>query len=60
MGEIIRPLKHLDEGEPYTPKADEHVITEDHSISDVLRFVVEQLQGDTSEAIYLINTMDIP
>lgn len=58
MAEIIRRLAALEEGEQYTPKADEHVITEDHSISDVLRFLIEDCKMDKEELIYLIKTMD--
>jgi hypothetical protein len=59
MAEIIRKLKSLPESEPYIPAADEYVITEDHSISDVLRFCVEQLQGEKSEVAYLLETMEL-
>ena len=38
MGEIKREVRQLKEGVPYTPGPDEYVITDEHSISDIVRF----------------------
>lgn len=63
MSEIINKLIRLDDGECHKSNGEEYVITEDHSLNDVLRFVVEQLGVETEECrqevIYLINNMDL-
>lgn len=58
MAEIMRKLIPLNEGESHTSSGEEYVITEDHSISDVLRFALTQAGNDKSEIEYLLNTMD--
>lgn len=54
MAEIKRPLKKLAEGVPYTPGPEEYVITEDNSLADVLRLLVELAKG-SEDLIYLLN-----
>ncbi len=43
-----KPLS-LEEGVPYIPYADEVVFTENHTISDILRYAAEQNGGDLDE-----------
>ncbi len=42
----VRPLVHLAEGVPYTPGPDEYVITEQHSLEDVLRHLATEAGPD--------------
>jgi len=58
MSELKKDLIKLVYGTARIAKGEEHVITEDHSINDVLRWVVEQLQGDKSEVEFLLKNMD--
>lgn len=54
--EIKKELIKLEEGDPYVAGPDEYVITEDHTISDILRFCISQT--DKEEVTYLLETMD--
>lgn len=58
MSELKRDLTKLEEGKTHTAGADQYLITEDNSISDVLRFCVEQSGNDKSEVQYLLDTME--
>lgn len=50
MAEIKLPIKKLVEGKSYTAGIEDYLITEEHTISDILRFVVDDCcGGDTSE-----------
>jgi hypothetical protein len=56
-GEIIKPLIRLAAGESYTAKEDgAHVITAEHTHSDILRFVIADLGA--SEARFLIDGIE--
>lgn len=44
-GGIKTPVRRLVEGEAYTPGPDEWVITEDHTLSDVIDWLVGQAGG---------------
>lgn len=58
MSEIKYDLIKLESGNKHVSEGEEYVITENHSINDVLRFCVEQLQGDKDEILYLLKNMD--
>ena len=53
MSEIIKPVVKLPEGVPYTPGADEFVITERHTWADVARWIIAQ---DAKEEIIFLLT----
>ena len=56
MSEIINPLIKLTEGIPYNPSSsEEYVITLNHSLSDILRFAIDQ--SDIEEIETLINVI---
>ena len=56
MSEIIKPLIKLTEGIPYNPSSsEEYVITLDNSLSDILRFAIDQ--SDIEEIETLINVI---
>ena len=57
MSEIKTNLKELVEGELYMPGADEVVITEHHTISDILRHCVKCSGDEIDEIKYLIDEM---
>jgi hypothetical protein len=46
VAEVMTPLIPLTEGLPYTPGADEYVITERHTLNDILRHVVSESDLD--------------
>ena len=52
MSEIIRPIVKLPEGVPYTPGAEEFVITERHTWADIARWIIA-LDGK-EEIIFLL------
>jgi len=56
--EIKNELKKLNEGESHTSKGEEYVITENHSLNDVLRWLVDQSQGDKYEVTTLLARLD--
>jgi hypothetical protein len=58
MSEIKKELIFLDEGDSHISKGEEYVITEDHSINDVVRFAINQLGGDKSDIQYLIDNFE--
>jgi len=58
MAEIKKDLLRLNEHHTYTPSGEVYVITEDHSINDVVRWVLRQLQDDKSELEYLLKTIN--
>ncbi|MEE9459642.1 MAG: hypothetical protein V3V84_07765 [Candidatus Bathyarchaeia archaeon] len=55
MSEIKRKLLKLDEGKSHTSQVEEYVITEDHSLCDVLRFVIDEIGVEESK--YLLTTI---
>lgn len=55
--EIKKELIKLEEGESYIPGPDSYVITEDHTLADILRFCVEQV--DKEDCLYILNNMDL-
>jgi len=56
VGEIKKDLIKLDEGKPYIAGADEYVITEAHTLSDILRFLIGCTGEDGHDDIqYLLN-----
>ena len=50
MAEIVTPIVALPEGVPYTPGPDEYLITPNHSISDIVRWIQEQ--GGEDDVVY--------
>lgn len=56
MTEIKKELLLLIEGEKYTSTGEDYVITENHSIADVLRFLITQC--DKSEILFILDNMD--
>ena len=50
-GEVICEVKMLDEGCGYCPGPEEYVITEEHTISDIIRFAIKM--GDKEDVLYL-------
>ncbi len=60
MSEVITPLIKLEEGQEYTAGPDNFVITEEHTISDILRFVVTGCCGhDKSEAETILRLLEV-
>lgn len=57
MSEIKTKLTELKEADFYTAKGDEYVITEDHSIADVLRHLISEAGGDADDIKYILNTI---
>lgn len=57
MNEIIKPIVKLPEGVPYTPGADEFVITESHTWADIARWIVAQ--GGVADILYLLNEIGV-
>ena len=57
MAEICTELIMLQEGVTYTPETVEYVITENHTLSDILRFVMKQGSMDKQELKHLIDTL---
>ena len=56
MAEIKKNLIKLEEGKTYTAGPDQYLITEEHTLSDVLRYLVGQAGPDGWEDIqYLLN-----
>ena len=55
MPEVKRDLIELKEGVPYDPGPCDWVITEHHSIADILRYVVDVSDIDT--VLYIVNQM---
>ena len=58
MDEIIRKLIKLNELDEHISNGEEYVITEVNSISDVLRFLVDLLDGDKDELHFLLDDME--
>ena len=55
MAEIKKDLIPLVEGEAYTPGAGEFVVTDDHSIADVVRFAVSC--SDKEDVEFILDNM---
>jgi pyoverdine/dityrosine biosynthesis protein Dit1 len=60
MSEIKKPLIKLVEGSVYTAGAEDYVITDDHTISDIIRFIYAECGNDISELKYLVDNFDQP
>lgn len=56
MTEIKTDLIKLEEGKPYTPGPDEYVITETHSIADIVRYAVSC--ADADEVRYFLDEQE--
>lgn len=56
MPEIKKKLIKLPEGSTYTSTGDDYVITEDHTISDVLRFILDQ--SSISEVKFIMSGIE--
>lgn len=52
MSEIKTPLIELEEGQIYKAKKNDFVITDDHTFSDIIRFLISQ-GCDKEEAMML-------
>jgi len=57
MAEICTELVILQEGVAYTPATVEYVITENHTLSDILRFVMKHGSMDKQELKHLIDVL---
>ena len=55
MSEIKKPLIKLLDGSTYIAMDGDYVITEDHSVNDIIRFIYEQMGTDISELKYLVD-----
>lgn len=55
MPEIKRDLIKLVEGEPYSPGVNECVITESHSIADIIRYAISC--SDHADIKYIVDGM---
>ena len=56
MGEIKTEIKELPEGSTHTAAAGDYLITGNHTIADIIRWVVDDIcNGDKSDVEYLIN-----
>jgi len=58
MPEIKTKLIELSENEIYTSKGEEYVITEKHSLADILRFLIDQADNDKGEIKYLLENIE--
>lgn len=56
-GAMTRPLVRLREGIVYWPGPGEFVITEQHSIDDVLRHLIGECGGDREELLAILATV---
>jgi hypothetical protein len=56
-GALIRPLLRLKEGQAYVAGPDELVITERHSIEDVLVHLVAELRGDRQHLLEVLKQL---
>ena len=54
MGEIIKEVNKLEEGSTHIAGCEDFLITEDHTINDVLRFLIKQA-GGKEDLIYLLD-----
>lgn len=54
MAEIKTPVVKATEGERHTFGPDEYLITENHTLSDILRFLLEQCGDDPSEILHML------
>jgi len=56
MGEIKTEIKELPEGSTRIAVAGDYLITGNHTIADIIRWVVDDIcNGDKSDVEYLIN-----
>ena len=55
MAEIKQDLIHLKEGESYTAKENDYVITDKHTLNDILRFAISC--SNKEEIRYLANEL---
>ena len=51
MSEIKTDLIKLEEGQAYVAKVDDYVITDEHTLADIIRFMIAQ--ADIDEVITL-------
>ena len=59
MGEIKTEIKELPEGSTRIAVAGDYLITGNHTIADIIRWVVDDIcNGDKSDVEYLINEID--
>ena len=54
MSEIKKPVTKLMEGKIYMAAADDYLITEQHTIADIVRYLVD-ICGGTEEIEYLLD-----
>jgi hypothetical protein len=55
MGEVKTDIIKLTEGEPHVASADDYLITENHTISDILRWLVNDVcGGDKSDIEFML------
>jgi hypothetical protein len=55
MAEIKTELFEVEEGKPYIPGPDEVVITEKHTIADIVRYALKCACYDKSEIQYILD-----
>lgn len=56
MAEIKTKVEKLEEEKPYTPGQDEYLITENHTISDIIRWLVTDVcNGDKGDIEFLLS-----
>lgn len=56
MSEVKTEVNQLQEGIVYTPGPDEYLVTPNHTLSDLLRFCIDQAGSDgKSEVQYLLD-----
>lgn len=60
MTSKITPLRRLVEGEAYVPGPDEYVVLPEHSIEDVLHYLLEEIGGDKEDLEYLLWSLWTP
>ena len=58
MSEIKTEIVKLQEGKQYTAGCDEFLITENHNLSDILRFVIAQAGNDKDHIMSILETMN--
>lgn len=59
MSEIKTKVIQLEEGKQYTAGCDEYLISENHNLSDILRFVISQAGNDKAHVMAILETVDI-
>lgn len=58
MSEIKTDLIKLTEGKQYVAGPDQYLITENHTLSDIIRFLIDQSGEDSWQEIHFLIDME--